>query len=75
MVIKNISKDYKKFIAKAEFENAINLLVEINVPLKIFFDNVLVNDVDNFARENRLILLSLIRDLFNRIGDFSKILL
>ena len=71
--IKNISKDYKKFINKAEFENAINLLVEIEEPLKDFFLNVMVNDVDNSARVNRLILLSLIRDLFNQIGDFSKI--
>jgi glycyl-tRNA synthetase beta subunit len=33
-----------------------------------------VNDVDNYARENRLILLAMIRDLFHEVGDLSVVI-
>jgi len=71
--IKQVSRDFYKLITKAEFEKAFDLLVVIEAPLAHFFDHIVVNDVDLSARENRLILLSLIRDLFNEIGDLSKI--
>ncbi len=71
--IKQISKDFYKFIKKAEFEKAFALLAVVELPLDHFFEHVVVNDVDSHARENRLILLSMIRDLFNEVGDLSKI--
>lgn len=71
--IKQVSRDFRKLITKAEFEKAFDLLVVIEAPLAHFFDHIIVNDVDLSARENRLILLSLIRDLFNEIGDLSKL--
>lgn len=71
--IKQISKDFYKFITKAEFEKAFGLLAVIEAPLDHFFEHVVVNDVDGNARENRLIVLSMIRDLFNEVGDLSQI--
>jgi glycyl-tRNA synthetase beta chain len=72
--IRQISKDFYKFITKAEFEKAFGLLAVIEAPLDHFFEHVVVNDVDGHARENRLILLSMIRDLFNEVGDLSQIM-
>ncbi len=60
-------------ITKAEFEKAFALLSVIELPLAHFFEHIIVNDVDPNARENRLILLSQIRKLFNEVGDLSKI--
>jgi len=71
--IKKISRDFVKLITKAEFEKAFNLLAVIEGPLDHFFEHLIVNDLDPTARENRLILLSQIRKLFNEVGDFSKI--
>lgn len=72
--IKQISRDYYKFINKAEFEKAFALLAVVETPLDHFFEHVLVNDVDNYARENRLILLAMIRDLFDEVGDLSEVM-
>jgi glycyl-tRNA synthetase beta chain len=72
--IKQISRDFYKFITKAEFEKAFALLAVIEAPLDHFFEHVVVNDVDNYARENRLILLAMIRDLFNEVGDLSVVI-
>ena len=71
--IKQISRDFYKFITKAEFEKAFALLAVIEAPLDHFFEHVVVNDVDNYARENRLVLLAMIRDLFHEVGDLSKV--
>ena len=72
--IKKISRDFYKFINKAEFEKAFALLAVIEAPLDHFFEHVVVNDVDNYARENRLTLLAMIRSLFDEVGDLSKIM-
>ena len=73
--IKQISRDFYKFINKAEFEKAFALLAIIELPLDHFFEHVVVNDVDNYARENRLTMLAMIRSLFDEVGDLSKIML
>ena len=72
--IKQISRDFYKFINKAEFEKAFALLAVVETPLDHFFEHVVVKDVDNYARENRLVLLAMIRDLFDEVGDLSKIM-
>lgn len=71
--IKQVSKPFHKLVSKAEFEKALALLAIIEAPLAHFFDHIVVNDVDENTRENRLILLSQIRELFNDIGNLSKI--
>jgi len=71
--IKQISADFRKLIINGEFESAFKLLHALEAPLEHFFDYIIVNDSDNNLRENRLILLSQIRDLFNQVADLSKI--
>ncbi len=48
-------------------------LFELREPINSFFDNVLVMDKDPQVRANRLSLLSRVREIFNLLGDFSKI--
>lgn len=71
--IKQVSSDFKKLIIKGEFDSAFKLLHVIEAPLSHFFDHVIVNDEDKNTRENRLLLLSKIRKLFNQVADLSKI--
>lgn len=71
--IKQLEGDFKKLSKKGDFGAALKLLHIIELPLSHFFEHVVVNDEDKNVRENRLILLSQIRDLFAQIADFSKI--
>ncbi|MBM3579870.1 MAG: glycine--tRNA ligase subunit beta, partial [Alphaproteobacteria bacterium] len=71
--IKQISTDFRKLIRKREFVSAFSLLDILELPLTNFFANILVNDENKDARENRLLLLSMIRDLFNEVGDLSRV--
>ena len=49
-------------------------LFKFKDPIDIFFEKVLVMDKDERIKENRLALLSNVRNLFNLLGDFSKII-
>ena len=44
-------------------------------PINSFFDTVLVMDKRPEIKENRLALLSLVKELFDELGDFSKIII
>ncbi|MBL7031974.1 MAG: glycine--tRNA ligase subunit beta [Nitrospira sp.] len=48
-------------------------LFKLEKPIDIFFEKVLVMDKDDQIKNNRLALLSCVRDLFNSLGDFSRI--
>jgi glycyl-tRNA synthetase beta chain len=50
-------------------------LWDLKEPIDRFFDKVLVMDKDQEVRRNRLALLFRIKKLFNRFGDFEKIVL
>lgn len=71
--LKEISPRFKLLALEAKFHQAILLLQELVLPLNEFFEHVMVNDPLPELRKNRLLLLGKIRDLFNEIGDFSKI--
>jgi glycyl-tRNA synthetase beta chain len=71
--IKQVKSPFKKLIIKGEFEAAFKLLNVLEAPLAHFFDHVIVNDADKHLRDNRLTLLAKIRDLFNQVGDLSKV--
>ena len=49
-------------------------LYDLESPINIFFDKVLVMDKDPAIRDNRLALLQKVKALFDSLGDFSKIL-
>jgi len=56
-----------------DFAAAMRALAALRAPVDTFFDKVTVNTDDSEIRENRLRLLSQIRDTLNRVADFSQI--
>jgi len=56
-----------------DFAAAMRALAALRTPVDKFFDKVTVNTDDKELRENRLRLLSQIRDTLNRVADFSQI--
>jgi len=56
-----------------DFAAAMRALAALRGPVDQFFDKVTVNTDDKELRENRLRLLSQIRDTLNRVADFSQI--
>lgn len=71
--IKTIKKEFHKLVTSGDFKEACKLLESMELPLKEFFDNVIVNDKDKNLRENRLLILSQIRKIFEDFGDLSQI--
>jgi glycyl-tRNA synthetase beta chain len=71
--IKEILPKFRKMINLADFENAFQMLKTLEISLSAFFNHVVVNDDNQDVRENRLLLLSRVRLLFNLVADFSRI--
>jgi glycyl-tRNA synthetase beta chain len=61
------------FLEREEFATAMSELARLRRPVDDFFDKVTVNCEDAALRENRLRLLSRIRETLNRVADFSQI--
>jgi glycyl-tRNA synthetase beta chain len=61
------------FLQREEFEAAMSELARLRRPVDDFFDKVTVNCDDAALRENRLRLLSRIRDTMTQVADFSQI--
>lgn len=66
--IEQLVKEYK-------YKEAIDLLCKLKKPIDNFFDNIMVMVENEFLKENRLSLLSMINNLYVQIADFSKIIL
>ncbi|MBW3558643.1 MAG: glycine--tRNA ligase subunit beta, partial [Proteobacteria bacterium] len=58
---------------REDFAAAMTSLAALRAPVDAFFDRVLVNDPDPAVRLNRLRLLGQVRDLMNRVADFSQV--
>jgi glycyl-tRNA synthetase beta chain len=56
-----------------DFEAAMRAMSALRGPIDAFFDNVIVNADDAGLRAVRLTLLATIRDVVERVADFSKI--
>ena len=52
---------------------AMQALAGLRAPVDAFFEDVLVNSDDAAERENRLRLLSQVRDAIGRVADFSLV--
>ncbi len=65
----------KAILAKKEYNywNAFSAIAELKPHVDIFFDKVLVMDKDINLRNNRLSLMSMLRDLFLNFADFRQI--
>lgn len=60
-------------VAKEDFAAAMSAMAKLRPAVDAFFDKVKVNDDDVAVRENRLRLLSEIREATRAVADFSKI--
>lgn len=59
-------------MAKDDWNELMNVLVELSPAVSDFFKDVMVMDDDPNVRANRLALLSLCHGLFMQVGDLSK---
>ena len=60
-------------ISEKNYIDSLTLMKNLKDPVDKFFDNVMVMDKDPKIRENRLSMLSEIKNLFFKIADFSKL--
>ncbi|MEQ1783598.1 MAG: glycine--tRNA ligase subunit beta [Hyphomonadaceae bacterium] len=60
-------------LEKVDFAGAMRALSKLRGPVDAFFDKVTVNADKADVRENRLKILSQIRDALGRVADFSKV--
>ena len=67
------SKKTQSLLEKKNYIEAMKAFSEISLELENFFENVQVNVDNKEIRNNRLKLLSLIRDVFLNFADFSLI--
>ncbi len=65
--------DASAALEKEDFAGAMRALSKLRGPVDAFFDKVTVNADKADVRENRLKILSQIRDALGRVADFSKI--
>jgi glycyl-tRNA synthetase beta chain len=62
-----------KALAAEDFVSAMQALSGLRSPVDAFFEQVLVNAEDPAERDNRLRLLSQVRDAMGRVADFSQV--
>ena len=60
-------------LADEDFVAAMQALSGLRGPVDAFFEQVLVNAEDPAERDNRLRLLSQVRDAMGRVADFSQV--
>jgi len=63
----------EQHIDERAYDRALGLLVELRQPIDNFFDHVFVMVEDQGVRNNRLALMREIKRTFDRIADFSRI--
>jgi glycyl-tRNA synthetase beta chain len=71
--LKKAAPEADAALKKEDFASAMKAMSRLRGPVDAFFDKVTVNADKPDLRENRLRLLSQIRDALNRVADFSKI--
>jgi len=69
----NFSEEVNGLIKNEEYEKAMKSFSRISIYLEKFFESVKVNVEDKNIKNNRLMLLSMIRSTFIKFADFSLI--
>ena len=63
----------KSALLDENYDQVMSMLLSLRAPLSIFFDKVTVNDQNQEVRQNRLALISMLRDFILNIANFSQI--
>ncbi len=72
---KIINQHAASLLEQGELTQALRIVFKLQAPLNRFFDQVLVMAEEKRVRQNRLGLLSLIKDFLWRLADFSQVVL
>lgn len=70
-LVDSLESRLRPLFAAGEYEQALEALAELQVPVDRFFDDVMVMAEDSQLRLNRLALLSRLRNLFLGVADIS----
>jgi glycyl-tRNA synthetase beta chain len=73
MALRVALPDLRIELQNEQFTEALGTLAQLRAPVDAFFDKVLVNAEDVAARQNRLRLLTQVRDAMSLVADFSLI--
>ena len=71
-ITESVTKAQAALVAE-DFEKAMGALSSLRAPVDAFFDAVTVNTESAGLRQNRLLILTSIRDALHRVADFSKL--
>ena len=74
-VVRKLDKEIIPLTVRCDYAGALDILSGLNAPVNKFFDDVMVMDKDEAVKNNRLSLLCQVKDLFNCVGDLSKIVM
>ena len=61
-------------VRSTDYKSLINELMNISEAIEKFFEDVLVMDKDEAVKNNRINLLGQIKEKFEKVADFSKII-
>lgn len=67
------SKTVSPLLREKKYEQALAALATLREPIDVFFDQVMVMVETAALRENRLLLLSALRQLFCEVADFAQL--
>ncbi len=73
--ITDLKTEIGKLAEKKDYAEALKTVGQIAEPVDRFFDKVLVMDKDDAIRQNRLALLTSLREIFLTIADFSRLVI
>ena len=71
--LQGVQREAGALLAEERFGPALRRLARLRLPLDAFFDRVTVNASEPELRRNRLHLLNWVRNMIDRIADFSQI--
>ena len=74
-VVRELETPIREAIGSHDYAGALRLIERFARPIDAFFDKVLVMHEDPAIRNNRLLLLGMVGDLFDAFCDFSKFVL
>ena len=70
---KNLYNAIKSIKLSSDYNEYLNELVGLNSKIDSFFEKVLVMDKDERIKNNRIALLTLLKNHYEKIADFSRI--
>lgn len=68
-----VTEQVISLLKQGNYQAALHQLATLREPIDEFFDQVMVMDNNPVVRQNRLIFLQMIRNLFLRIADISRL--